>query len=222
MTWHPWYIPVSVCISLPIPSPITHYPTDGTYSSCGAGGLTSEAKKPLKPIPLSPQEQLLSTTAMKARDKRGIPTTVLSCGQLTVNTGGRQWLPIFWRSSVEVEAHLPGISALLWPRSCSESNQVLRTCLDFQKIRGGCQETLYCSKASWGAFGMSARLRGHLDSCFCRGQIRLLGNWLIHPLPSAGWERGWVGATPGCSQLKCRREASVKWVSRSLSKHRFV
>lgn len=52
--------------------------TDGTCSPCGNKGLTSKAKKPLKSIPLSPQEQLLSTTAMKAQDNRGIPTTAPS------------------------------------------------------------------------------------------------------------------------------------------------
>lgn len=128
---------------------------------------------------------------------RGAFPPLYSRGPLTVNAGGRKGLPVFWRSSVELEGHLPGVSALLWPRSCSESSQVVNTCPYFQKTRGGCQESLYHSDARRWAFAMSGRCRGHLDSCFFRSPIRLLSSWLIYLLPSARREGGWLCSTQG-------------------------
>lgn len=73
----------------------------------------------------------------------------LCCGQLTVNTGGRKVLPTFWRLAVEGDVTSLGSGALLWPMELLlRSNQVVNTCPACQKIRGGCQKTLNCSKAA--------------------------------------------------------------------------
>lgn len=99
-----------------------------------------KGKETLEIYALSPQEQLLSITAMKAGDNGGIPTAMLSVvGGWQLAQVGVRCCPSFEGYLLKGNATSLGLVPCFGPWSCFW--EVTRWWVPAQKIRGGCQKT---------------------------------------------------------------------------------
>lgn len=186
--------------------------------------VASKAKKPLNSTPLSPQKQLLSITAMKARDNRGIPTTALSVvGSWQLTQVGVRCCPSFEGYLLKRNAASLGSVPCFGSWSCFW--EVARWWIPAQEIRSGCQKMAPNIQ----------KLPGNMVS-LCRGWLLEGVTLSVSPEVKLDcWAAGSSSASYqldgprpslfnlGCAQLKCiGRKVSVNWVCHSLSKHHFI
>lgn len=169
------------------------------------GSVVTTSKATLETHLCSPPKQHLPTTEMKAIDNRGIPTAVRPCGELTVNTGGRKALPTLWRLSVEGACYLSGISLVPWATELLlRRNQVVNTCLAFQKFTGGCPIPTTVQRLPGKVAGLCDPWPFERPPWFLFCSEAKLDCWACLPPPRIG-----EGGSLVSAQIKCTREKPV-------------
>lgn len=192
--------------------------TDGTCSSWWWSGIKS--KGTLETHLCSPPKQCLCTTEMKAVDNRGIPSTHSLVGSWRLTQVGVEHYPPFeggcWRA-----CYLSGISSVPWASELLlRSDQVVNTCLAFQKSTHDCQTPTRVQRQPGRVAGLCDMWPFEGPPWFLFCSEAKLDCW------AAGLSTSSLdleGREAGESRAKVhKREASIKWVCHSPSKHHFV
>lgn len=155
---------------------------------------------------------------MKVVDNRGIPSTHSLVGSWQLTQVGVGHYPSFEGCLLGGDAASLGLVLCHGPQSCFwEVTRWWIPALLFRTSHMAVKLPLWFkgSQARWLAFAVRGHLRGHLDSC--SAQIAEQLDCLSTSSPEPG------GREAGESRAKVhKREASIKWVCHSPSKHHFV